>query len=304
METQNSEMHAHKRRPWVAAFLSLVMPGLGHVYCGEIRNGIVFMLAVTMFSCVWLVGIAHPKTPFLACSVVAWGVLGLALIVAVVDSYRKALRTRYDYVLKDYNHWSVYLVLIWIAGAGSLGYTAFVKHRMFEAFRVPVNAMAPTIMAEDRILVSKMAYRFKNPKRGDVVIFQNPMNLGQTNIKRIVALGQDTIQLRQGQLIINGQPLERDRIDARTLTCGGQPVSGATFWETNGSAQYPVFVPEHTEAMDWGPVTVPPHHCFVLADARNHNHDSRHYGALSLGAIRGKCQTVYWPLRHQQSRIE
>ena len=304
METKNSEIHAHKRRPWVAAFLSLVMPGLGHVYCGEIQNGIVFMLTVTMFSCVWLGGISNPKTPFLVCSVVTWGVLLLALIVAVVDSYRKALRTRYDYVLKDYNHWAIYLILLWIAGAGTLGYTAFVKHTLFEAFRVPVNAMAPTILADDRVIVSKMAYRFKTPQRGDVVIFQNPMNLRQTNIKRIVALGQDTIELRQGQLIINGHPLQQDRIEARTLTCGGQPVSGATFWETNGSTQYPVFVPEHTEAMDWGPVTVPPHHCFVLADARNHDHDSRYYGALSLGAIRGKYQAVYWPVRHQRARVE
>jgi signal peptidase I len=206
--------------------------------------------------------------------------------------------------LKDYNYWSTYLVLIWIAGAGTLGYTIFVKHTLFEAFRVPINAMAPTIQAGDRVMVSKMAYRFKNPKRGDVVIFQNPVNLRQTNIKRIVALEHDTIELKLGQLIINGQTLQRDRIGAQTLACGKQPISGATFWETNGSACYPIFVPEQTEPLDWGPVTVPPHHCFVLADARNHDHDSRHYGALSLGTIRGRYQAVYWPLRHRQARIE
>ena len=297
METQNTEDHPHRRHPWIAAFLSLIMPGLGHVDGGKIQSGMVLMLTVTMFSAVWLGGIMHEKTPFLPFSLVVCSILLLAVIVAVIDSYREALRTRYDYVLKDYNHWAIYLVLLWIAGAGTLGYTAFIKHTMLEAFRVPINAMAPTIMAGDRVLVTKKAYRSKRPQRGDIVIFKNPMNLKQTNIKRIVALGQETVELKAGQLIINGQPLHRDRIEPKILTCAGQPVQGSTFWETNGSARYPVFVPEDTDQIDWGPVTVPPHHCFVMADARNFYPDSRHYGALSLGAIGGKYQRVYWPLR-------
>jgi signal peptidase I len=299
MEIQNNEQPSNRRRPWMAAFLSLVMPGLGHVYCGKIQSGMVIMLTVTMFSAVWLGGIMHEKTPFMPFSMMVASILLLAVIVAVIDSYREALRTRYDYVLKDYNHWAIYLILLWIAGAGTLGYTAFIKHTMLEAFRLPINAMAPTIMAGDRVLVSKKAYGFKSPRRGDIVIFKNPMNLKQTNIKRIVALGQDTVELKQGQLIINGQPLHRDRIEPKILTCAGQPVQGSTFWETNGSARYPVFVPEDTGQMDWGPVTVPPHHCFVMADARNFYPDSRQYGALSLGAIRGKYQRVYWPPRRR-----
>ncbi|NQV34797.1 MAG: signal peptidase I [Phycisphaeraceae bacterium] len=297
MEAQNNEHHPNRRRPSTAAFLSLVMPGLGHVYCGKIQSGMVFMLTVTMFSAVWLGGIVHEETPFLPFSLVVCGILLLAVTIAVIDSYREALRTRYDYALKDYNHWAIYLILLWIAGAGTLGYTAFIKKTMLEAFRVPVNAMAPTITADNRVLVSKMAYRSKTPQRGDIVIFKNPMNLKQTNIKRIIALGQDTVELKAGQLVINGQPLPRDPIEPIILACNKLPVKGSTFWETNGSAHYQIFVPEDTGEMDWGPVTVPPHHCFVMADARNHDHDSRHYGALSLGAIEGKYQRVYWPPR-------
>jgi len=297
METQNKENVRNQRRPWIAALLSLVMPGLGHVYCGDIESGIVIMSIVTGFSAGWLVGIVHPNTPFLSFSVGVWSILLLALLIAVIDSYRRALRTRYDYVLKDYNHWGLYLCLLWIAGAGSIGYTVFVKKTMFEALRVPVNTMAPTIMAGDRMIVSKLAYRDKNPQRGDIVIFKNPANLRETNVKRIVALGNDTIELKQGHLIINGQPLARERIDAKTITCNEQPVPGSTYWESNGNACYPVFIPEQTETLDFGPVTVPPYHCFLMADARNPHHDSRYYGAVSLGAILGKYQTVYWPPR-------
>jgi len=298
METQNKENVRHQRRPWVAALLSLVMPGLGHVYCGDIESGIVIMSIVTGFSAGWLVGIVHPNTPFLSFSVGVGSILLLALIIAVIDSYRRALRTRYDYVLKDYNNWSLYLCLLWIAGAGSIGYAVFVKKTMFEAARVPVNTMAPTIMAGDRMIVSKLAYRKKNPGRGDIVTFKNPVNLQETNVKRIVALGNDTVELKQGQLIINGETLARERIEAKTIICD-KPVQGSTYWESNGKARYPIFVPEQAETLDFGPVTVPPYHCFLLADARNPHNDSRHYGSVSLGAILGKYQTVYWPpFRH------
>lgn len=295
MEAQRKENVQYRRRPWTAAFLSLVMPGLGHIYCGDIQSGIVLMMIVTGFSCVWLAGIVHPNTPFMGFSIGVWSILSLASIIAVIDSYRRALRTRYDYVLKDYNHWGLYLCLLWIAGAGSIGYAVFVKKTMFEAFRVPVNTMAPTIVAGDRMMVSKLAYRRKKPQRGDIVVFKNPVSLQETNVKRIVALGNETVEFKQGQLIINGQPVPRERIEAETVTCNGQAVEGNTYWEANGDARYPVFVPGQTEALDFGSVTIPPHHCFLMSDARNHCLDSRQYGAVSLGAILGKFQTVYWP---------
>jgi len=296
METQNTDNTVNQRRPWIATLLSLVMPGLGHVYCGDIESGIVLMSIVTLFSAGWLVGIVHPNTPFLGFSVGIGSILILAEIIAVVDSYRRALRTRYDYVLKDYNRCALYMCLLWIAGAGSIGYAVFVKKTMFEALRVPVNTMAPTIMAGDRMIVSKLAYRNKDPQRGDIVTFKNPARLKEKNVKRIVALGNETVELKQGQLIINGQPLPRERIEAKTIICD-KPVAGSTYWESNGNARYPVFIPEQAESLNFGPVTVPPYHCFLLADARNPHNDSRAYGAVSLGAILAKFQTVYWPPR-------
>ncbi|MCP4453307.1 MAG: hypothetical protein GY809_17750, partial [Planctomycetes bacterium] len=82
MNTQNTENHPHRRRPWIAAFLSLIMPGLGHIYCGKIQSGMAIMLIVTMFSAAWLGGIMHEKTPFLPFSLMVGGILLLAVIVA------------------------------------------------------------------------------------------------------------------------------------------------------------------------------------------------------------------------------
>jgi signal peptidase I len=205
--------------------------------------------------------------------------------------------------LKDYNHWGIYVALIWIAGAGTLGYTVFVKTNMFEAFRVPVYSMAPTIMEGDRLTASKIAYRKTDPKRGDIVLFKNPEHRTINNIKRIVALGGDTLEIRNGEFLINGQALKREWVEKKTLGMRKKKVEGDVFLETNGDARYQVFISSQTsdvakKEQDFGPVTVPPYHCFVMADNRNHSIDSRNYGSISLGAINGKFLSIYWPYRN------
>lgn len=309
METQKREElqeadYPNRRRPWTAVFLSLIMPGLGQVYCGAIQSGIAVMGVIVVFSVLWMVGVMHPKTPFLPFSLMIWGVISLATIFAAMDAYRRARRTRYDYVLKDYNHWAIYLMLVWIASAGTIGYGAFFKENMFEAFVVPVNSMAPTVMAGDRVIANKMAYNRKDPDYGDVVLFKNPENRKSSNIKRVVALAGDTVEMKEGQLLINGQRLKRERIEKKTIQMKSQPVEGEMFWEKNGDVKYQIFVSGQTgdteiATKDFGSVTVPAHHCFVMADNRNHPKDSRTHGPLSLGALKGKFTQVYWPLQHR-----
>ncbi|MHC4551738.1 MAG: signal peptidase I [Planctomycetota bacterium] len=308
METQKQEDMQEKdfpnrRRPWTAVFLSLVTPGLGQVYCGSIKDGIAVIGVVVMFSMLWTVGIMHPKTPFWSFTLMMWGVIHLATILAAVDAYFRARKVRYDYALKEFNHWAIYLTLAWIAGAGVIGYTAFFKFKMFEAFRIPVNAMAPTIMGGDRAIANKMAYDHQQPKYGDVVLFKNPENRKQSNIKRVVALGGDTVEIKNGRLLINGQMLAREWVEKKTLRMNKQ-IEGDIFWERNGDSRYQIFVSEQTSdakttVKDFGPVTVPSHHCFVMADNRNHPADSRQFGALSLGALKGKFTQIYWPLQRR-----
>jgi len=303
MEAQESN-RSNRRRPWVAVFLSLAMPGLGQIYCGDIRSGIVIMLVIAVLSSCWVVGMMHEGTPALTFLLMMWGIILLATVFAAIDACRRARRTRYDYTLKDYNHWDIYLSLIWIAGAGTLGYTAFVKTNLFEAFRVPAWSMAPTIMAGDRLTASKIAYRKAEPKHGDVVLFKNPADRSMNYVKRIVALGDDTVEIRNGQLLINGRALERQWVRKKTFAMGKETLEGDVFRETNGDCRYQIFVSKETSdtaagERDFGPVTVPPYHCFVMGDNRNRSIDSRNFGAISLGAINGKFQAIYWPYRNR-----
>lgn len=307
METQKQDNiretdFPNRRRPWIAVFLSLLMPGMGQIYCGSITQGLVLMLTVIMFSTMWMlimiIDRVREGTP-IAVSFVAWGFVLLATVVAAIDAYRRARRMRYDYTLKDYNNWGVYLALLWICGAGTLGFSAMIKMNLFEAFYVPVNSMVPTIVAGDRVFANKMTYNNQNPEYGDIVLFKNPDDRKVNYIKRVVALGGDTVEIKDGQLLINGNALERERVGTKTVRMDKLEVEGDVFRESNGDARYQIFV--SGQEKDFGPVVVPDYHCFVMGDNRNYSCDSRAYGYLSLGALKGRLTQIYWPLQHRVS---
>lgn len=300
METHENN-YPNRRKPWVAVFLSLVMVGLGHVYCGSILSGIVIMAVMAVFSLACMVGMMLQSASILPFFAVMWGVNLLVTVFVIIDVYRRARRTRYDYKRKDYNHWVIYLALVWIASAGTLGYTAIVKKNICNAFRITANSMAPTISFGDRALASIMAYTRNDPQHGDVVLFKDPKNRRIHNIKRIIALAGDTLEVRNGQLLINGQALKREWARKETILIDKKNVEGDIFWETNDNARYQVFISEQTAEIwqNFGPVTVPPYHCFVMGDNRNWSNDSRAYGTLSLGAIKGKFHAIYWPYENR-----
>ena len=295
--------YPHRRRPGLAVFLSLMMPGMGHIYCGKITTGIVVMAMMAMFPLAWMEAMMIDKpTPAAYCAIL-WLIVLLAIVFAAIDSYRLARRTRFDYQLKDYNRWTTYLALIWIGGLGTIGYAVMVRENLFEAFRVPSLSMAPAIAYNDRVIANKRVYRHKQPQRGDVVLFKQPHNLHGNYVKRIVALGGDTVEIRDGELLINGQALEREWVEKRTITSPEGSLTGDVYWETNGEARYQVFITKQTcETFDlkpqpdsFGPVTVPKFHCFVMGDNRKYSYDSRQFGTLSLGALNGRFQSIYWP---------
>ena len=289
----------NRRKPWVAVFLSLVLSGLGHIYCGSILSGILIMAVMTFFGLVWSFGMLLQNTPATPFHVIIWCIGLLASVIIAIDAYRRARRTRYDYKRKDYNHWVIYLGLLWITGVGSIGTAAMIKKNIAGAFHITGNSMAPTVMLGDRAIADKITYIQADPQRGDVVVFKNPKNRRVNYIMRIVALGGDTLEFKDGKLLINGEPLRTEFVEKKTIHQKDKKIEGEVFWETNGDARYKVFISK--EHKDFGPVTIPPYHCFVMGDNRNHSRDSRYIGTLSLGAIKGKFRSIYWPLERRAS---
>ncbi|GAF89482.1 unnamed protein product, partial [marine sediment metagenome] len=198
--------------------------------------------------------------------------------------------------LKDYNRWYVYVLLVLIVTGGSIGSTLYLRDQTLEAFRVPTASCYPTIVPNDRLLANKRVYKTKDPRRGDIVVFICPEDRQWNWIKRVIAVAGDTVEIKDGQLYVNDEKLQRRKLPQSTLdnirvTIKGEPLDGEVFEEINGDAKYKIILakPPHDKmSHDFEKTAVPKHHCFVLGDNRNLSYDSRHFGPIPLATIKGR----------------
>lgn len=141
----------------------------------------------------------------------------------------------------------------------------FINVFVAQAMVVQGPSMQPNLYYDQRVMVEKVTYRFfHGPRRGDVVIVDVPGE-EEPLIKRVVALSGETVEVRDGQVLINGELLE----EPWTIRLGGP--------------NYP-------------PMLVPPLHVFVLGDNRGSSRDSRAFGPVSVDQLVGRAWLVYWPL--------
>jgi len=199
----------------------------------------------------------------------------------------------------------VYVLLVLMGTGGSTQIAFNVRKNILQAFRVPVASNYPTIVPQDRLLANKLAYKKSDPKRGDLIVFLNPEDRRINFIKRVVAVAGDTVEIKDGQLYVNDEKLQRQKLAQSTLDTirikvRGEPLEGDVFEETNGDAKYKIFLarPSHdTTSSDFAKITVPKHHCFVLGDNRNLSQDSRHFGPIPLATVKGRADYLYWPAK-------
>src|SRR4028119_1366662 len=95
-----------------------------------------------------------------------------------------------------------YLVILLVSFALVFG---FVRPFVMEAFWIPSGSMIPTLQINDRVLVNKFIYRFTEPERGDIVVFESVESSDEDLIKRVVGLPGDEIAVRSGKLFVNGE---------------------------------------------------------------------------------------------------
>ena len=153
---------------------------------------------------------------------------------------------------------------------GALIVALVVTKFLIQAFFIPSGSMLPTLAVDDRVLVNKLSYDLHEVNRGDLVVFERPASEADSDvkdlIKRVVALEGDTVESRDGQLVVNGEPLEEPYVPA------GAETSGV---ETQ---------------------TIPPGHVFVMGDNREDSRDSRFFGPLPEELIIGRAFVKVWPL--------
>ncbi len=160
----------------------------------------------------------------------------------------------------------------------------FIRTFVVQAFKIPSPSMVPTLLVGDHILVNKFIYGyafpfldhrvlvFEKPHRGDVIVFKYPKNPKLDFIKRCVAVGGDTVEVRNKKLFINGKKV---------------PDEHARYFEGSLSG--------FMEGRDnFGPVTVPEGKLFMMGDNRDNSNDSRFWGFVPMKNVRGKAFMIYW----------
>jgi len=134
------------------------------------------------------------------------------------------------------------VLLVLICMGGSIGSAIYVRANYIVAFRVPVASNYPTIVPNDRFLANKLAYSSEDPKRGDMVVFINPENRRINLIKRVVAIAGDTVEIKDREVYVNDEKLQRRKLPQSTLDdirikIEGEPLDGEVFEEINGDAK-------------------------------------------------------------------
>lgn len=155
------------------------------------------------------------------------------------------------------------------------GVTLFLYVFVVAPYVVEGKSMEATLLDRERVIVNKAIYYTSTPQRDDIVII-HPVD-GENWIKRVVAIAGDTVQAKDDQLYINGQPVPEAYLVPKKLTTA---AAGITLTES------------------FGPLTVPPDSVFVLGDNRNNSTDSRVIGPVNLKQVVGRAEAIYWPLTH------
>ncbi|MDR1164667.1 MAG: signal peptidase I [Deltaproteobacteria bacterium] len=155
-----------------------------------------------------------------------------------------------------------------------------IRSFVVQAFHIPSGSMIPTFLEGDRVLVLKYSYGVRNPftnrvlfgsgapERGDVVVFQYPLNPKVDFVKRVVGLPGETVEARNGEIFVNGAPID----------------------DPHGHYDNPKIPPTR----NFGPLTVPEGKYFMMGDNRDYSNDSRSWGFVDMSLLRGKAWRLYW----------
>lgn len=150
----------------------------------------------------------------------------------------------------------------------------FIHFFVLEAFIVPSGSMLNTIQLDDRVWAEKVSYRFRSPEQGEVVLFESPEEKGVTLIKRVIATEGQEVDLIDGVVYVDGEPLD-------------EPY-------TEGKPSNPLVTPNNITY----PYVVPKDHVWLMGDNRTNSSDSRYFGAVPLSSVFARALCTYWPLDH------
>jgi signal peptidase I len=177
------------------------------------------------------------------------------------------------------NRWYAYLGLTALVCTLNLTATSASRRFFFQAYKIPAGSMDPTLLIGDHIVVDK---RPKTLHRGDVIVFRFPPDPTKDFVKRVIAMGGDSVEIRKGIAYLNGQQM------------------------LDPHARLDVAIQDRASTSprdNFGPVALPAGKLFVLGDNRDRSYDSRFWGFVDETDVEGRVRYIYWSVDAENSSV-
>jgi len=266
------------KEPFIAVILSIIVTGLGQFYAGKYLRGGIFLF-LRLFFVVWFYQyVVNPNTAISSFYVVVTNVYALFNLFVVIDSYFCARSYNIHHNLIRTITWpkrGLYFlgvllsVLIYFISMFAL--VIYIRQNYIQAFALPSESMLPTIEKDDKILVDKQIYRHIDPQRGDVVVFIYPGGKSKKFAKRIVGLPNESLEIKYGNIVINGVRLNQ------------KPFNDFYYYNRG----------------DFGAegelIHIPANSYYVIGDHSESSYDSRYWGFVPKENIAGKAFKIWFP---------
>ena len=273
------------RRPLLAMTLSILLPGLGQLYNGQLNKGIFLFLVFVFISTpfVALVALTLPAQwlmPLLILSLVLTLVLYL---FGIWDAWRVARRSA-DYRLHEWQQPAIYVALVLFAYISVIGSsTAYIREHLVESFRIPSNSMQPNVLKGDFLFADKQVDCpgcKHSIRRGDIAIFVYPNDRTLYYIKRVIGLPGDKIRIQGRNVLVNNQSITLEQ-QSEFVTERGDKGTYKVYWPAADQNLRKSF-------------SVPPGKVFVLGDNRDASVDSRSFGPVPLMDVIGRATQIWF----------
>ena len=256
--------HVKKRKPIIAFLLSFITPGLGQIYNGRFKKGIILYVIVLLI---------FVSLVFSGLILRFYGAI-ISLVITLVFSIYIWLNALFDAIklkevpLRPYNKWYIYLAIFVIhAFVIQPVISSTIKKNIVRPYKFPSISMEPTLFPGDYFLVDMKIYKTAKPKRGDVIVFEYPKDPAKEFVKRVMAMEGEKVEIIRNKIYINDQLMD-------------DPWGHFT-------------IPRSSIA-DYGPVRIPESSLFVLGDNRDNSQDSRFWGFVNIRKVKGKILYLYW----------